>query len=630
MDSLLTEFYNQEALYLHELMDEFSSAHAKIGRRLGMQASAINDPYVQRLIQAFSFVSARMQMRLAAEFPQFTEDLLQTIYPNYTAPTPAISVARLFPDHSEGDLTAGFLVKRGTTFRSKVPEGEKSACQYQSSQDVVLYPLEVVSAHLTGVPPDIPSLNRRISSAAGAVKGALRIRLRTTNGCRVADLQGLERLPFYLTGAESSSSRLFELLHVAAIATVTAEPGQFGAAGAQLHVVDCDAVVHEGMDPDHSVLPLQRARFHGQNLLHEYFACPSRFYFFTLAGLHGAFANLGGSEAEIVVLLSQSAIELAGHVDAGNFALFCTPVVNLFQLRIDSAELVEGSLEVPLRPMPLHPLDYEVFAVERVFGHVEANSEKLEFVPRHHVLHDDEGDHGRYYAVRRGPRVRGNIARRYGTRTSHRASEIYVSLVDRDGLPYPERLDYLSADVLATNGDLPQLLDYDGCDDLEAMHSMPVAQIGLVCRPSAPRSCLAQRETAWKLICQLSLGHALLRPSRAVASSDSLQETLRLFVMPDDTARRAQIDSIVSMHVETVTRKLPCSTNFVLARGARVCLGVDESGFQGTSPYLLGLVLEHYLSRQVSIHSFVQIEMHSVQRGLIARWPVRRGMRSVA
>jgi type VI secretion system protein ImpG len=629
MDAHLTELYNQEALYLRELMREFSHTHAKIGRRLGMHASDVVDPYVNRLLQSFSFVSARMRARLDAEFPRLTEDLLETVYPNYTAPLPAMAVAQLFPNQSEGDLSAGFLVKRGTTFKTRVPEGEKSACLYQSSQDVVLYPLQIVSAHLTGVPPDIPSMSRWVPASV-EIKGALRIRLRTTNGCKMSDLRGIDRLPVYLTGDESTASRLFELLHVGQVASVTSAPGQFSEPGASLHVVSAGAVVHEGIEPGQGLLPLNWARFHGQNLLQEYFACPSRFYFFTLTGLSGGFPDVRGPEIEIVVLLSQSASELSSRVGVEHFSLFCTPVVNLFRLRIDSAELVNGAIEVPLKPQSSSPWDYEVFSVERVFGHVEADSQRLEFMPRHHALQDDEGNHDRYYAVRRGQKASHNATRRYGTRTLHTATEIHVSLIDREGQPYPRRLDYLSADVWATNGDLPRLLDHDGRSDLEPMQSMPVANVGLVRRPGVPRPPLAQRETAWKLFRQLSLDRSLLRPARATFSADVLRDILRLFAAHDDPDHRRLIDSILTLHAATVTRKLPNSTNILLGRGVAVTLNVDETGFGGISPYLLGLVLEHYLSRQVSMHSFVQTEMHSRQRGLIARWPVRMGARGVA
>ncbi|EMI4173853.1 type VI secretion system baseplate subunit TssF, partial [Shigella flexneri] len=35
----------------------------------------------------------------------------------------------------------------------------------------------------------------------------------------------------------------------------------------------------------------------------------------------------------------------------------------------------------------------------------------------------------------------------------------------------------------------------------------------------------------------------------------------------------------------------------------------------GISPYLFGLVLEHYIARHVSINTFSQMTLHSMQRG---------------
>ena len=58
-------------------------------------------------------------------------------------------------------------------------------------------------------------------------------------------------------------------------------------------------------------------------------------------------------------------------------------------------------------------------------------------------------------------------------------------------------------------------------------------------------------------------------------------------------------------------------------------LSVDEEGFSGTSPYLFGLVLEHYLARHVSINVFTQTALESMQRGVVARWPVRMGGRGI-
>lgn len=80
----------------------------------------------------------------------------------------------------------------------------------------------------------------------------------------------------------------------------------------------------------------------------------------------------------------------------------------------------------------------------------------------------------------------------------------------------------------------------------------------------------------------------------------------------------------------TVTRRLPGAGELAFGCGTGCTLTVDEAGLAGESPYLLGLILEHYLARHVSMHTFVETGLRSKQRGLVAQWPPRMGTRSAA
>lgn len=634
MDPRLLHYYTGELRYMRELAGEFAQTHPKIARRLGMQAGEIGDAYVERLIESFSFLSARMQMRLDDEFPRFTQPLLQAIYPNYLSPTPSMSVARLYPGGREGDLRAGHRIARGTAFISRIPDGEKTACEFRSSQDVTLYPLEIVAARLTGIPPDIPALDRYVRPGT-QVRGALRLRLRTTNGAPIASLQGLNRLPVYLCGDEAPTSHLFELLHAASLASVTGEADRF--ADQPLHAVTSNAVVHEGIAFDQSLLPLHFPKFQGHNLLHEYFACPGRFYFFALTGLEAGLRRVSGCEAEIVVLLERSRSELADKITASSFALFCTPVINLFPRRTDRIQLPERGGELHLVPVRKAPLDYEVFSVKAASGQIEEDSAPLEFLALHQAVQNDEGSHNRYFTTRRETHELTGQARRYGTHTRSVSSELFVSLVNRNGEPYDGRdgtdnadggpIRYLSLDTWLTNRDLPRMVPRDGRNDLTIGESAPLISIGLIHEPSAPQPPYARGGKEWELLGQLSLDALTLGARNP--SSDGLGKLLRLFLTTDATRQRQQIESLTGVKTQSVTRKLPGKGELVFGRGIECVVTVDEAGFSGLSPYLFGLVLEHYLARHVSAHSFTQTELRSVQRGRVARWPVRIGTRGV-
>ncbi|HZZ05427.1 type VI secretion system baseplate subunit TssF, partial [Paraburkholderia sp.] len=417
------------------------------------------------------------------------------------------------------------------------------------------------------------------------------------------------------------------LLHTASVSSLTGTHGDLGRAP---HAVTSNAVSHEGLGPDQGLLPLTWSSFHGHNLLHEYFACPSRFYFFALNGLEGGLRRVTGKEAEIVVLLDRAPDALANLVDASRFALFCTPVINLFQQRTDRIELTKDDTEFHLVPARLHPLDYEIFSVESMTGQVAATSEQFEFRHLYQTLNNDEGNYGRYFSIRRERRLMSDSARRYGTRTPYVGTETFVSLVDQNEAPYVEAIRYLSVDAWLTNRDLPNLVPRNGQQDLFVSESAPLEGIGLIRAPSAPKAPYAEREMAWRLIRQLNFNYLPLADLDHRAGGQGLRDMLRLFLSSDDEAQRRQIESLVGVRTRPVTRRLPGGGPLVFGRGIECLLTIDETGFSGTSPYLFGVILEHFLARHVSINVFTQTELHSMQRGQVARWDVRMGTRGAA
>jgi len=625
MDPLLLDHYNRELVYMRELAGEFAQQHPKVARRLGMHGTEVADPYVERLIEAFCFLSARTQIKLDAEFPRFTQRLLEVIYPNYVAPTPSIAVAQFRPSQAEGDFARGVDVPRGTAVNAALSPGERTACQFRTTQPLTLWPIEITEARLTGIPPDIRGLERYVPAHV-TVQGALRLRLRCTRDATFDQMPGLDHLPVYLRGDDQISSHLFELLHSAGVATIIARPGDMSE---RPYCVTQNAISYVGMGPGEGALPLQANGFHGHNLLHEYFACPQRFYFFGLNNLAQGLAQIKGKEAEFVVLLSKPPGNLSSQVDHDQFALFCTPVVNLFPKRTDRIEITPGRAEFHLVADRQHPLDYEIYAVNQLAGQVSQHSAGIDFQPLFATLNSDEGNHGRYFSMRRERRLISEQARKYGTRTAYVGTEVFVSLVDQHEAPYPDNLRYLSVESMVTNRDLPNLVPRNGLSDLTPVASIPVDGIGLIRAPSAPRPPYAEGEMAWRLIRLLGFNYLSLTDLDHRAGGQGLRDMLRLFVANDDSAHLGQVQSLIGSNIEPVTRRLPGNGPLIYGRGIQCQVTVDESGFSGISPYLFGVVLEHFLARHVSVNVFTETELHSMQRGLIHRWPVRMGGRSV-
>ena len=79
MESKLLEYYNRELAYLREMGAEFAERYPKVAGRLGMRGIEVADPYTERLMEGFAFLTSRVQMKMDAEFPRFSQRLLEMI-----------------------------------------------------------------------------------------------------------------------------------------------------------------------------------------------------------------------------------------------------------------------------------------------------------------------------------------------------------------------------------------------------------------------------------------------------------------------------------------------------------------------------------------------------------------------
>ena len=81
MDRRLLQYYERELHHLRGTAGEFAREFPKIAGRLALDEFACADPYVERLLEGFAFLAARVQLKLDAEFPRFTQGLLETVFP---------------------------------------------------------------------------------------------------------------------------------------------------------------------------------------------------------------------------------------------------------------------------------------------------------------------------------------------------------------------------------------------------------------------------------------------------------------------------------------------------------------------------------------------------------------------
>src|SRR3954466_11363864 len=148
MDRRLIGYYEKELQYVRDIGGEFAREFPKIAGQLGLSAFECADPYVERLLEGFTFLAARARLKLDAEFPRFTEHLLEMASPNSLAPTPSLAVVRFEPNPRQAALAQGFAAPRHSALRAPVGNGQ-SSCIYRTGRQVTLWPIEVTSIRHT-------------------------------------------------------------------------------------------------------------------------------------------------------------------------------------------------------------------------------------------------------------------------------------------------------------------------------------------------------------------------------------------------------------------------------------------------------------------------------------------------
>ncbi|AEA62869.1 type VI secretion system baseplate subunit TssF [Burkholderia gladioli] len=628
MDPRLLRYYNRELQHVREMGAEFASAYPKIAGRLGMEGFECADPYVERLLEGFAFLAARVQLKLDAQYPVFTQHLLEMVYPHYLSPIPSMAVVQLHPDTAEDLPPAGHAVARHTVLRSLTGFGERTACEYRTAHEVRLWPLELAEARYFDTPAALAAAGL-VPPPGRAARAGLRLRFRTLAGAE-AKMLALDTLPVYLAGADELPALLYEQLLANGLGytvrTASASEGEF----VELHH-ERAALRASGFDEEQAMLPYGSRSFSGYRLLQEYFACPERFRFVEFTGLRALLARARGKEFEIVVWLDRSVARLHNAIDAGNFRLFCTPAANLFERRADRIHLQGGRTEYHILGDRTRPMDFEVHSVLEVQGYGDRQEPEQRFLPFYDSNSRNwHGGQAAFYTLRREPRLLSTRQKQNGARSSYVGSETFIALVDGKDAPYATSLRQLGLRLLCTNRDLPLHMPVGkSYTDFTLDTDAPVASIRCVAGPTRPRAPVATGETAWRLISHLQLNYLSLLEDEGEQGAASLREMLGLYHDEFDAAARRQVEGIRQASARPVTRRVPVPGPITYGRGLEITLTCADAAFEGSSAFLLGSVLQHFLARYVSLNAFTETVLRTQERNEVARWPATPGKRPI-
>lgn len=612
----LVGYYERELAYLRKLGAEFASNYPEEAKELSLSgAKRSQDPHVERLIESVAFLTARIQRKLDDGYPEISESLLRIIYPQYLQPVPSMAIAQFVLDSQQGVPPNGHTIPPNA--RLYAPPVDGVECRFKTCYSVTLWPLAPSAASLEGgsrshgVPPH------------GAV---LKLELRCLENVRLHELE-LSNLRLFLDGDRVISHELYELLlnHLRHI-EVRPLSGESDGPTVSLPV---SAVQPVGFEKHEGLLPYPDGAFDGYRLLQEYFALREKFLFFDLCEL-GTVTKAGFEKGITIEFLLDRPPRAGLLVDADNFRLGCTPIVNLFDE--DAAPIPLNHFESEYRVVPNKKREEharEIYCIRSVELNEPSKGVTTPVRPFYTFTHTTEkATQGIFWFATR-QRVFGKDSDDKGGGAANLSLSLVNSMLETVGQVGQS----LSVETVCTNGDLPGKLPFGGGRRLSGQHTYepsdfqldgaaPVARIWALTKPTPTRRVPWQKDFQSRLVSHLTLNHLSLGQGGA----HNLRQLLDLHEWAGDEANRRQISGIRGMTVTPVVRRLADLPWNGFCRGLQVTVEFDDDHFQGGSVYLFASILERVISLYASINSFTEfVARTNRQETPLKQWHPRVG-----
>lgn len=631
MHAKLLKYYNQELMHIRESAEEFARNHEKVAKRLSLHEAASGgecpDPYVERLLEGFAFLTARVQIRQDAEYSRFTQHLLELVFPGLLAPTPSILIAQIQPDLGDPGLAEGPSVPRASLMDSRLQPGDRTPCTFRTAHDVRLWPLEIVSARFQSHVTDLDAASLAIAPSAGA---CIRLRLKVTAALKARQLK-LDRLTLHLCGPDEVAFRVYEQLFARCQGIVVHRPRR--KAESFVGALKSDCLEPGGLSDEEALLPAGQGTLSGYRLLKEYAALPARFLFAHLNGLQRLLQAIDDDEFELIFLLDRPDSMLEKSLDTAHFMLHAVPAVNLFPKRIDQVEIRPGQFETALVPDAVQRLNYEIYSIQAVRRIDESGQQQSQPVYSLYQRQDSgtAGQASEYFSIQRVARFITE-EQRQRARSGYVGTDLLLSIVDReeqylkDDHPWSRQAVRLAVDTLCSNRDLPVFLSQK--QEFLFRDGFPV-HVCCVRAPSRPVAMETEGRTPWLLLSHLHLNYLSFVDQDAQSGASSLRELLSIYGANELCALHNQLKGLVSVTSKPVIARVPVAGPIAFGRGVQVKLTLDEQVFEGSNILVLATVLERLLARHATLNSFVQLVLHSPSRDEVKKWKPRIGQRLV-
>ena len=574
----LLPYYEKELQEFGQQSREFAQKYPKIAQRLSLNQEQIDDPHIERLIQAFSLIAARIDKKLADSYDVFTHSLFEVMFPQYLRHFPACTMVSFEDINKVKQLTEVHRIPQKTALRSRSFKGVQ--CEFNTTNEVRLLPLALTGLDFQTSPSTHMHLNQNAT---------LSMKFEIFNDAHWV-LE--EKLPIYLDAISNFPLQVLD--------SIFKKETGFAVRIGQRSMEITNPFAVMGFSEQESLLPVDQHTHHAYRLLMEYFCFPEKFNYLNLdlSVLKGVLREHEQS-FEILIHLKlnlndQAVVRNYSELNIANFKLFTTPAINLFEKQAEPQKITHTQLQYPLITDAHHPELYQVYSVIEMNMVREKTNQEQSYLP---VLP--------FFAMShyQNDKVQFFYSLNYQS-SATQAMQMGYSIVSKHLKPYEIKSDFISTKLLCSNGDLPHEALGQSNNILNLNDSSLARRALILKRPTSPFEFDKNKNEQWRIISHLSLNTLALMKGDALSH---VKELLALYNLPHSKENILLIDALKTLSFSTANKLVNAKPFPMFVRGVKVELSINSSVFRGHSLYIFSQLLSHIFNLKVQINSFVDV-----------------------
>lgn len=569
-DSLMS-WYERELGFLRSEAAAFTDEHPQLARHLGVGYNSVSDPHVERLVESFALINARLSRQLAEDSTQISNNLLNIIFPLCLQSLPSTSMIQVSPTKDQSEVTT---MPAGARFRAYLNDDQ--FCQFHTTRDMQLCPFTISRSCIDLRPFSLTNVDY-------PEKASALLRLDFTlldKSRRFSDLSSFSEVTLHFQGLERHQAQIYDCLcrHRCHMVLIDDQNEQ--------QIIPLENFSPVGFSDRDSMLTHENATFLDYQMMLELFAWPELFYGFRLSDFGDVLRRFTSHQVSLLIFLEDTSNDLISALDSIQFKLGCAPVINLFDQVAEPVIIDHRQVSYPVIPDIHSPNTMEIQSVKYI---LDVTGERSEVMPPMFGLRHNDSGLNKFWL--------------------YHPPETYTDVHCRLSVVCPElpmnknQTLVLSPHLVCNNG--MQVLDLPDNPRLECLDSIALPSVKMIMRPTAR----VRRKAGIKN--RLNLLVHLKDVFTSVLQEDdparSLRMLMSLYCLRNNAASTAWIDSMMLVRPKPMVATIRIDGHQCFTQGVELLVELDPVRLKQVSIMMFVNLIDFLAMGYADYHSFIEV-----------------------